>query len=493
MSSAAVRTGNNHPPLSGKLIYWSITVAVAGFLFGFDTAVISGADQPLQALWKTSNLFHGAFIMSSALWGTVIGALSGNIPCDRFGRKPTLIVIGILFMVSAIGSAFAPDPYTFSVMRFIGGLGVGVSSIAVPAYISEIAPPFFRGRLVALYQFQIVFGILVAFMSNYGLAEYFGMDWRWMLGIETLPAAAFLALVLRVPESPRWLILHGDRESAAREILDSVNPDGSEQVITDIRRTQREFTDNHLFRRAYLKPILLAFLIAFFNQASGINFIIYFAPRIFSLAGLDAGSALLSTAGIGLVNLLFTMLGMVLIDRAGRRSLMLIGSIGYIVSLLAVAWAFAAGSGGLLVVAILFVFIASHAVGQGAVIWVFISEIFPNNVRAKGQSLGSGTHWIFAALITLLMPYVLGVFEGETIFALFAFLMVLQLLFVLFLMPETKGRSLESLAEALSEHRERNACAETWQSPELILLSNDNSLVSVGKPDPDNDTITRAR
>lgn len=249
MSSAAVRTGNNHPPLSGKLIYWSITVAVAGFLFGFDTAVISGADQPIQALWKTSNLFHGAFIMSSALWGTVIGALSGNIPCDRFGRKPTLIVIGILFMVSAIGSAFAPDPYTFSVMRFIGGLGVGVSSIAVPAYISEIAPPFFRGRLVALYQFQIVFGILVAFMSNYGLAEYFGMDWRWMLGIETLPAAAFLALVLRVPESPRWLILHGDRESAAREILDSVNLDRSEQVITDIKRTQREFTDNHLFRQ----------------------------------------------------------------------------------------------------------------------------------------------------------------------------------------------------------------------------------------------------
>ncbi len=435
-----------------RLIYWSVTVAIAGFLFGFDTAVISGADQPIQRLWQTSDLFHGAFIMSSALWGTVLGALAGNLPCDRYGRKPTLVAIGVLYTVSALGSAVAPDPYTFSALRFIGGVGVGMSSVAVPAYISEIAPARYRGRLVALYQFQIVFGILIAFLSNYVLSEYLTLDWRWMLGVETVPAAIFLAMVMAVPESPRWLILHGDREAAAREILAVVNPGQVDAVVADIKRTKGEFTDDHLFRRAYLRPVMLAFLVAFFNQASGINFIIYFAPRIFSLSGLDAGAALLSTAGIGAVNLVFTILGMALIDKAGRRTLLLIGSIGYIASLSAVSWAFASDGGGAMVALSLFVFIASHAVGQGAVIWVFISEIFPNNVRAKGQSLGSGTHWVFAATITLVMPWILSLFDGATIFALFAFLMVLQLMFVIFLMPETKGRTLEALAEGLSEH-----------------------------------------
>lgn len=434
------------------MIYWSVTVAIAGFLFGFDTAVISGADQPIQRLWQTSDLFHGAFIMSSALWGTVLGALAGNLPCDRYGRKPTLVAIGVLYTVSALGSAVAPDPYTFSALRFIGGVGVGMSSVAVPAYISEIAPARYRGRLVALYQFQIVFGILIAFLSNYVLSEYLTLDWRWMLGVETVPAAIFLAMVMAVPESPRWLILHGDREAAAREILAVVNPGQVDAVVADIKRTKGEFTDDHLFRRAYLRPVMLAFLVAFFNQASGINFIIYFAPRIFSLSGLDAGAALLSTAGIGAVNLVFTILGMALIDKAGRRTLLLIGSIGYIASLSAVSWAFASDGGGAMVALSLFVFIASHAVGQGAVIWVFISEIFPNNVRAKGQSLGSGTHWVFAATITLVMPWILSLFDGATIFALFAFLMVLQLMFVIFLMPETKGRTLEALAEGLSEH-----------------------------------------
>lgn len=446
-------------PIRLKLVHWAVTVAVAGFLFGFDTAVISGADQPIQSLWRTSDLFHGAFIMSSALWGTVLGALMGNVPCDRYGRKATLIAIGALYAVSAIGSALAPDPYTFSIMRFVGGIAVGASSIAVPAYISELAPAASRGRLVALYQFQIVLGILIAYASNFLLAEHFGLGWRWMLGVETVPAAAFLLLVLRVPESPRWLILHGGNEAAARKIIEAVNPGGAEQVVADIRRTQHEFVDDHLFRRAYQKPIILAFLLAFFNQASGINFIIYFAPRVFSLAGLDDGAALLSTAGIGLVNLIFTVLGIAIIDRAGRRSLMLVGSIGYIVSLLAVAWAFGAGVGGTFVVVSLFVFIASHAVGQGAVIWVFISEIFPNNVRARGQSLGCGTHWVFAALITLLMPYVLGIFDGQSIFSFFALMMVLQLLFVVFLMPETKGRTLESLAEALSTPARRGSSA----------------------------------
>jgi len=438
--------------MRGNVAYWSVTVAVAGFLFGFDTAVISGADQPIQSLWKTGDLFHGLFIMSSALWGTVLGALLGNIPTERFGRKPTLIGIGVLYLLSALGSAVAPDPYTFSVMRFIGGLGVGVSSIVAPAYISEIAPARIRGRLVALYQFQIVFGILVAFLSNYLLTAFLGLGWRWMLGVEVLPALIFVLLVLGVPESPRWLLLRRNDEAKCREILASAGGVDVDRVVAEIRHAQGEFTQDRLFTRAYAFPVLLAFLVAAFNQLSGINFIIYFAPRVFELAGLDASSALLSSAGIGLVNLFATLLGMYLIDRAGRRTLMLIGSLGYIVSLATVAWAFRVDAGGPVVVFFIFTFIASHAVGQGAVIWVFIAEIFPNNVRARGQSLGSGTHWVFAALITLAMPSVLAAFEGAAIFGFFAVMMVLQLLFVLFLMPETKGRSLESLAEGLSRH-----------------------------------------
>ena len=438
--------------MNNKITYWSITVALAGFLFGFDTAVISGADQPIQALWQTSALFHGVFIMSSALWGTVIGALLGNVPTEHFGRKPTLIAIGLLYLVSALGSALAPDPYTFSLMRFVGGLGVGVSSIVAPAFISEIAPPAKRGRLVALYQFQIVFGILVAFYSNYALTEFFGFGWRLMLGVEVLPALIFLMLVLGVPESPRWLLLRKGDEEACRRVLAVTDPGRVDRVVAEIRHAQAEFTQDRLFVRSYSFPMLLAFLVAAFNQLSGINFIIYFAPRVFELAGLDSSGALLSSAGIGLVNLFATVLGMYLIDRAGRRTLMLIGSIGYILSLATVSWAFASGAGGMTVVFFVFLFIASHAIGQGAVIWVFIAEIFPNNVRAKGQSLGSGTHWIFAALITLLMPSVLAILEPSTIFGFFTAMMVLQLLFVLFLMPETKGRSLESLAEDLSQH-----------------------------------------
>jgi len=436
-----------------KITYWSITVALAGFLFGFDTAVISGADQPIQALWQTSDLFHGAFIMSSALWGTVIGALIGNIPCERFGRKLTLIGIGILYLVSALGSALAPDPYSFSLLRFVGGIGVGISSVVAPAYIAEIAPAATRGRLVALYQFQVVFGILVAFASNYCLSAFFGLGWRVMLGVEALPALAFLFMVLGIPESPRWLLLRKNDEPACREILAITDPDRVDQTIAEIRHAQGEFKRDSLFSPAYAFPVLLAFLIAFFNQLSGINFVIYFAPRLFEIAGLDSGAALLSSAGVGLVNLLSTLLGMYLIDRAGRRALMLAGSIGYIISLAAIAWAFDSGAGGETVIFFVLLYIASHAIGQGAVIWVFIAEIFPNNVRTRGQSLGSGTHWICAALITLLMPALLSRYDGATIFTFFTGMMVLQLLFVVFIMPETRGRSLESLAEGLSRHQ----------------------------------------
>lgn len=435
------------------IFLWAVTVALAGFLFGFDTAVISGADLPIQQLWQTDPLFHGIFIMSSALWGTVLGALFGSVPCDRFGRKATLISIGILYILSALGSALASDPYTFSIMRFIGGLGVGVSSIAVPAYIAEIAPAKHRGRLVAMYQFQIVFGILVAFFSNYLLSGISAEDWRWMLGVEVIPAIVFLLLVLRVSESPRWLILHKHDEAAARQVFARLQEDDIEKIVSDIKRSQPAQAKSQLFAKPYRFPVMLAFFVAFFNQLSGINFIIYFAPRIFSLAGLDSDSALLSSAGVGIVNLIFTMLGLYLIDKAGRRLLMLIGSIGYIVSLSVVAYAFYAGVGGMAVVFFVFLFIASHAIGQGAVIWVFISEVFPNAVRAKGQSLGASTHWVFAALIALLMPFFLSVFTAATIFTFFAFMMLLQLAFVLFVMPETKGRTLESIAtEMQTEH-----------------------------------------
>ena len=437
------------------IFLWAITVALAGFLFGFDTAVISGADLPIQQLWQTDPLFHGMFIMSSALWGTVIGALFGSVPCDRFGRKATLIAIGILYILSALGSALAADPYTFSFMRFIGGLGVGISSIAVPAYIAEIAPAKHRGRLVAMYQFQIVFGILVAFFSNYLLSGISAEDWRWMLGVEVIPAMVFLFLVFKVSESPRWLILHKRDEAAARVVFNQLQEKDVDSIVSDIKRTRPTGKKSSLFSTRYRFPVMLAFFVAFFNQLSGINFIIYFAPRIFSLAGLDSDSALLSSAGVGIVNLIFTMLGLYLIDKAGRRLLMLIGSVGYIVSLSVVAYAFYAGIGGMAVVFFVFLFIASHAIGQGAVIWVFISEVFPNAVRAKGQSLGASTHWVFAALIALLMPFFLSVFTPATIFIFFAFMMVLQLVFVLFVMPETKGRTLESISEEVqTEHSE---------------------------------------
>ncbi len=437
-----------------KIFSWSITVALAGFLFGFDTAVISGADQPIQNLWNTSPLFHGAFIMSMALWGTVFGALFGGIPCDRFGRKKTLIWIGVLYLISALGSAIAPEPFTFAFFRFIGGLGVGASSVAAPIYISEIAPAERRGQLVALYQFNIVFGILIAFLSNFLVGQWLGTDnWRLMLGIEALPAAAYLLMVLRVPNSPRWLILRKGDESTAKRLLQTLNPGKSvDQLIKEIKGSVVNKTQDVFFSAKFFFPILLAFLLAFFNQLSGINFVLYYAPRLFKAAGLADSASLLSSVGLGVVNLIFTLLGMYLIDRTGRRKLMLYGSVGYILTLLGVAWAFYTEAGGLPVVFFICGFIASHAIGQGAVIWVFISEIFPNTVRANGMSLGSGTHWVFAALITLVTLFFMNLFGNQPwpLFAFFAFMMVLQLLFVIFIMPETKGVPLEELQEKLN-------------------------------------------
>jgi sugar porter (SP) family MFS transporter len=437
-----------------KVQIWSLTVAVAGFLFGFDTVVISGANLPIKELWHTTPLFHGLFIMSMALWGTVLGALLGGIPCDKLGRKKTLFWIGILFLVSAIGSALAPNPYVFSFFRFIGGIGVGASSVAAPIYISEISSAKNRGKLVALFQFNIVFGILIAFFSNYLFEGFSGAnDWRWMIGIVALPALIYSIIVLKIPESPRWLILNKKDDANGLKVLELIYDkaealESFNEIKKDVVLTSQK---DKFFSKKYNWPILLAFLISFFNQLSGINFILYYAPEILEMAGLGSKESLLNSILIGVVNLVFTIIGMRLIDVLGRKQLMLIGSVGYILSLAMVAWAFYASAGSVLLMVSILVFIASHAIGQGAVIWVFISEIFPNSVRATGQAFGTGIHWIFAAVITLTGPVVIDLFKENPwpIFAFFAFMMVLQLVFVLFMMPETKGLSLEELEEKM--------------------------------------------
>ncbi|HKL16684.1 MAG TPA: sugar porter family MFS transporter [Balneolaceae bacterium] len=432
-----------------KIFFWAITSALGGFLFGFDTAVISGGEQNIQAMWELSDIKIGQTV-AMALYGTIIGALFGGIPAQKYGRRATLIWIALLFLISAVGSAFAPEVYTLMFARFIGGLSIGASSVVAPMYISEIAPAEKRGKLTALFQFNIVLGIVIAYFSNFMIGTEHIESWRWMLGVEIIPATLFLILVFTIPESPRWLIVAKNKVREAREILRITNPDTVDESVKAIQASDlnpgkttplREF-----FSKRFRFPIILAFLFAFFNQVSGINAIIYFAPRIFELTGLGAETALLSTVGVGVTNLVFTMLGLLLIDKFGRRFLMYIGSFGYIISLSAIAYAFFTQAfTGYIVPVLIFVFIASHAIGQGAVIWVFISEIFPNSVRSFGNSLGSSTHWIFAALIAGNFVYIESIFGGGPIFAFFAFMMVLQLIFVWKIMPETKNITLEEM------------------------------------------------
>lgn len=457
---------------SGYVLRISLTAALAGFIFGFDTVVISGANLPIKNLWHTTPLFHGFFIMSMALWGTVIGAIFGGLPTQKWGRKKVLVWIGVLFSLSALGTAFAPDPYTFSFFRFIGGLGIGVSSVAAPTYISEISTPANRGKLVALYQFNIVFGILIAFLSNYFLQGVGGAnDWRWMLGALAVPSLIYSALVIGVPESPRWLITNRNDTSTSKQILSKlgiINVD--EEVASIIKSYQHETsaeeetpilneTNNKqtpsLLHPKYRTIMWLAFFVAFFNQWSGINFILYYAPEILERAGLAAKDSLFNSIAIGGTNLVFTFVGLYLIDKLGRKTLLLIGSLGYIVSLAMVAWCFSSHAAAGLLMTFLLLFIAAHAIGQGAVIWVFISEIFPNKVRAIGQAFGASVHWVFAAIITLITPVFLdkdnGIFKENPwpIFAFFAFMMALQLMWVLTKVPETKGVSLEDLEKRL--------------------------------------------
>jgi MFS family permease len=532
-----------------KLFLWALTSALAGFLFGFDTVVISGAEQKIQSVWALTPFLHG-LAMSSALWGTVLGSLIGGWPTEKLGRRLTLLWIGVLYVLSGVGSGLAPDSITFMLARFIGGVGIGAATVASPLYISEISPPERRGHLAGLFQFNIVFGILVGFASNFLLAKYVdpNIAWRWMLGISAFPALVYTLMCFSLPESPRWLISHAGRRQEGMDAFRVINPGFSEAQITELADSVENSMGDRtkaakLFTWRLRVPIMLAFLIAFFNQLSGINAILYFAPRIFEWTGLGQQAALLNSVGIGITNLIFTYVGLWLIDRLGRRTLLYIGSFGYIISLGLCSWAFfhwapqfkvaftassliemveksgkaaadpkvdaadraklaegyakaktelvkasadprytpgtvaisdqsgeadvkkvaeatmatassAAGFGGKMVMLCIFAFIASHAIGQGTVIWVLISEIFPNRNRAAGQALGSFTHWFFCASLTFVFPLmvsalVVDVFAPSAIFGFFCFMMVLQLVWVKTMVPETKGVPLEEMQAKL--------------------------------------------
>lgn len=529
--------------ISSFLVKCTIIAALGGFLFGFDTIVISGAEETFQNLWQLGNGFVHGLAMSMALWGTVVGAIFGGIPTAKFGRKKTLVSVGFLYFISAVLSGIAPNVIFFMFARFIGGLGVGASTVAAPMFISEIAPAENRGKLSGMFQFNIVFGILIAFLSNFLIDKLLdpSIAWRWMLGIEAIPALLYTVLSFGLPESPRWLITHAKEIEKGADIFRKANPEYSNEdidaLVNEVQSTVSDEKKTTGFWSMRLKiPILLAFLIALFNQFSGINIILYFAPRLLGLAGME--NALLASAALGVTNLIFTFVGLWLIDKLGRRSLLYIGSIGYILSLGICAVVFlvtpvfktfsaaenvinsagnikavqeesryfsekdkakivndynankssleeataieaypgdpvvlseqadtasvlqiaqtvkkqASESLGIkssLVLICLLVFIAAHAIGQGTVIWVFISEIFPNDHRAAGQALGSSTHWVCAAGLTFLFPIALGFFEPGVLFGFFCFMMILQLIWVKTMVPETKGISLEQIQKTL--------------------------------------------
>lgn len=450
--------------MSPLLIRSAIVSALGGFLFGFDTSVISGTESQLKPYFDLSEHLWG-FTVSAALFGTIIGAALAAFPAQRLGRRPTLMILGILYFVSAIGTAFPWDWYSFLFLRFLGGLGVGGSSVVAPMYIAEVSPAKVRGKLVALAQFNVVFGITMAYVSNYLILKYLETEtWRWMLGIEALPAALFFLFLFTTPESPRWLVAKGRKEEAI-PILNRLGTDtgdaaGEAETIENSLRRDRGAESEPFFSKRYLFPISLAVAIAAFNQLSGINAVLYYAPSIFASAGADAGDALLNSAIIGITMTVFTLLAMFVIDRMGRKTLMFIGSIGYLVGLAAISAAYSyygtdfTATGGRIVLAALMVYIAAHAFGQGAVIWVLISEVFPNKVRAQGQSLGSFTHWFMAWAVAGLFPTMRHVFGPANVFMFFGFMMLLQLLWVICIMPETKQIPLEEMEKRLGLSRE---------------------------------------
>ncbi|MHA8066191.1 sugar porter family MFS transporter [Aquirufa sp. ROCK2-A2] len=436
--------------MNKHVIFWSITVGLGGMLFGLDVAVISGAELAIQKLWNLDSWTHGLAV-ATALYGTVVGAALGGIPADKYGRKSTLLWIGISFFVSSIGAALATDVNYFMLFRFLGGLGIGASSVVAPIYISEIAPAKHRGKLVISFQLNVVLGILIAYVSNY-LLQGGENDWRLMLGVVGIPSLIFSFLILFTPETPQFLLLKRNDPEAALKVLRLADPEPEETLNRILKNAEANNKKaDKLFSIKFFTPLLLAFLFSFFNQMSGINAVIYYAPRIYELTGLGKEGALLSTAGIGVANLLFTILGWYLIDKVGRRILMYIGSIGYILSLSLIAYSFKTEVFDLVPIYI-FVFIASHAIGQGSVIWVFISEIFPNSVRASGMAFGSLVHWLLAAFVANFFPIFTDKFGGTAIFSFFGIMMVGQLLYVMFLMPETKGSNLEDIEKQIMAH-----------------------------------------
>ncbi len=434
----------------------SIVAALGGFLFGFDTAVISGVEKSIQELWSLSNFAHG-FTVASALIGTVIGSLAAGAPAEKYGRKKVLQAIGLLYIVTSLVTALTPSWLPFVIFRFLGGIGVGASSVVGPMYISEISPAHSRGRLVALFQFNVVTGILLAFVSNYLLNGISEESWRWMLGVQAIPSLLFFSLVFLVPESPRWLMKQ-HRENEAKLVLEEIGEEDVKSGMDQIRESlQSELGEvkEKLFSGKYNKPIFYAMALATFNQFSGINAIMYYAPRIFEMTGLAKDTSLLQAISIGVTNLVFTMLAISVIDRFGRRSLLITGSFGMVFFLGMVAHAFYTGDfGGYLVMLYLVGFIAFFAFSQGAVIWVFISEIFPNKVRARGQTLGSFTHWIMAAAISWTFPIFAksSALGGAYAFTFFSLMMFLHLFFAWKVLPETKGQSLEGIQRSLGIH-----------------------------------------
>ena len=455
-SVAAAPSGGS---ISGRLLFSTIVASLGGLLFGFDTAVISGTTASLKAAFQLDESWLG-FTVASALVGTIIGSILASRPADAWGRKKTLAVLAVFYLVSAVGCGFAWNWYSLLSFRLLGGVAVGGASVVGPMYIAEISPARLRGRLVAVMQFNIVLGISLAFLSNYVIAwvNHGPTAWRWMFGIQAFPSAAFFVLLFLTPDTPRWLVARG-RLDEARSVLSTLGTDSGsvDQEIQEIQSSleaPRQGEEESLWQRRYKIPISLAVAIAMFNQLSGINAVLYYAPDVFRKAGAGDEAALLQAVAVGGTNLLFTILAMTVIDRVGRRKLMVVGSIGYILSLSATAWAFYTYGasftpvGGILVLISLLAFIASHAFGQGAVIWVFISEVFPNRVRARGQALGSLTHWAMATAITFAFP-IMAKQSGGNVFAFYAVAMVGQLLWVLFVMPETKGVPLEEIQKRL--------------------------------------------
>ncbi|MDA3924992.1 MAG: MFS transporter [Kiritimatiellae bacterium] len=458
-----------------SLIYIVIIAALGGFLFGFDSGVISGCEKAIQAEFQLSGFWHG-FTISGALIGTIFGAFTVGWPSDRFGRRPTLMFTAVLFLISAVGCAFAGTQPVLAWMRFIGGLAIGGASVVVPLYIVEVSPGHIRGRLVAMNQLNIVFGILISYISNYFVAKAMLTDgwlygaceslaslftsspmaaeqvmWRVMLGVESIPAIAFLLLLFIIPESPRWLVRAGQHK-AARDVLDLIGDATPQKTLSEIELTLAEAErTGHvtLFQRRYMKPILLAFFIAFFNQVSGINAINYYAPRIFENF-VGAQSALAATIGVGTVNLIFTILAFFIIDKFGRRRMIIGGSIAMTLMHFLVAWQLSLGAEANAILAIggILGFIACFAISSGAVIWVFISEIFPNAVRAKGQAFGCFTHWFMCTLISWSFPSV-AERAGPYAFGFFGLMMLCQLVFAIYWMPETKGGTIEDIERRL--------------------------------------------